>query len=292
MIPGKFEYFAPQTLDEAVSLLSKHSDSKILSGGQSLIPLMKLRFAAPATLIDINRIPNLDYIKEADGSLRIGALVREADLEKSDVIRKKYPIVFDTAQVIADPLVRNRATICGNVAHADPANDHPATMIALNAQFVATGPKGKRTIAARDFFTGLFTTALEPNEILTEINIPTPPERSGGAYVKLERKVGDFATAAVAAQLTLDSSGNCSYVGIALTNAGLTPVKASKAEQFLTGKKPDEKNIGEAAKLAADESEPRDDFRGPVEYKRDLVRVLSARALQRAVNRATGKGGN
>jgi carbon-monoxide dehydrogenase medium subunit len=292
MIPGKFDYFAPQTLDEAVSLLSKHADAKILSGGQSLIPYMKLRFAAPATLIDINRIPNLDYIKEADGSLRIGALVREADLEKSDVIRKKYPIVFDTAQVIADPLVRNRATICGNVAHADPANDHPATMIALNAQFVARGPKGERTISVNDFFTGLFTTALEPNEILTEIRIPTPPARSGGAYIKLERKVGDFAIAAVAAQITLDEKGNCSSVAIALTNAGLTPIKARKAEQFLTGKKVDENNFNEAAKLAAQESEPRADFRGTEEYKKDLVRVLTARALRRAVERATGKGGN
>src|SRR5262245_25530341 len=292
MIPGKFDYFAPQTLDEAVSLLSKNPDAKILSGGQSLIPYMKLRFLTPATLIDINRIPNLDYIKEADGSLRIGALVREADLEKSDVIKKKYPIVLDTTEVIADPLVRNRATICGNVAHADPANDHPATMIALNAQFVAKGPKGQRTIAAQDFFTGLFTTALEADEILTEIRIPTPPQRSGGAYIKLERKVGDFAIAAVAAQLTLDSSGNCSYAGIGLTNAGLTPVKARKAEQFLSGKKPDEKNIAEAPKLAAEESEPRTDFRGPEEYKRDMVRVLAARALRRAVERASGKGGN
>lgn len=292
MIPGKFEYFAPQTLDEAVSLLSKHADAKILSGGQSLIPLMKLRFASPAVLIDINRIPNLDYIQEADGSLRIGALVREADLEKSDVIKKKFPIVFDTAQVIADPLVRNRATICGNVAHADPANDHPATMIALNAQFVAKGPKGQRTIAARDFFTGLFTTALEADEILIEIRIPTPADRSGGAYMKLERKVGDFATAAVAVQVTIDGSGNCSYVGIGLTNAGLTPLQARKAEQFLTGKKPDAKNIADAAKLAADESEPRADFRGPEEFKRDLIRVLTARALNRAAERATGKGGN
>jgi carbon-monoxide dehydrogenase medium subunit len=213
-------------------------------------------------------------------------------LEKSDVIKKKYPIILDTAQVIADPLVRNRATICGNVAHADPANDHPATMIALNAQFVAKGPNGQRTIAVHDFFTGLFTTALEPNEILTEIRIPTPPGGSGGAYIKLERKVGDFAIAAVAAQITLDGSGNCSYVGIALTNAGLTPVKARKAEQFLLGKKPDEKNINEAAKLAPEDSEPRADFRGSAEYKRDLVRVLTARALRRSVDRATGKGGN
>jgi carbon-monoxide dehydrogenase medium subunit len=292
MIPGKFDYFAPQTLDEAVSLLSKNADAKILSGGQSIIPLMKLRFASPACLIDINRIPDLDYIREADGSLRIGALVRESDVEKSEVIRKKYAIIVDTAQVIADPLVRNRATLCGNVAHADPANDHPATMLALNAQFVAKGPGGQRSIAAHDFFTGLFTTALQPDEILTEIRIPTPPARSGGAYLKLERKVGDFAIAGVAAQLTLDEKGACSYVGIALTNAGLTPVKATKAEQFLLGKNLDEKNINEAAKLAAEDAEPRADFRGPAEYKRDVVRVLTARAIKRAADRAEGRGGN
>jgi aerobic carbon-monoxide dehydrogenase medium subunit len=289
MIPGSFEYFAPRTLDEAVSLLGKHPDSKILSGGQSLIPLMKLRFASPSYLIDINRIPNLAYIKEENGFLRIGALVRESDLEVSDLIKSKYPILYDTSAVIADPLVRNRATVCGNVAHADPANDHPATMLAVEAQFVARGPKGERTISVNDFFTGLYSTALEPTEILTEIRIPIPPARTGGAYIKLERKVGDFAIAAVAAQITLDEKGNCQKIGIGLTNAGLTPVKARKAEQFLQGKKLDDGNIKEAGKLAAQESEPRADFRGDEDYKKDLVRVLAARALRRALERAGGK---
>jgi carbon-monoxide dehydrogenase medium subunit len=293
MIPGKFEYFAPRTLDEAVSLLSKHADAKILSGGQSLIPLMKLRFASPSCLIDINRVPDLAYIRESDGFLRIGALARETDIEKSDLIRTRYPILFDTANVIADPLVRNRATVCGNVAHADPANDHPATMLAVNAQFVAKGPKGERTIPVVDFFTGLYTTALEPNEILTEIRVPAPAARSGGAYIKLERKVGDFATAAVAVQLTLNASGSCEQIGVALTNVGLIAIKARKAEDFLRGKKPDENSIKEAAKLAAQESEPREDFRGTEEYKRDLVRVLTGRAIRRALERASaGKGGN
>lgn len=289
MIPGSFEYFAPRTLDEAVSLLGKYPDSKILSGGQSLIPLMKLRFASPPYLIDINRIPNLAYIKEEGGFLQIGALVRESDLETSDLIRKKYPILHDTSVVIADPLVRNRATVCGNVAHADPANDHPATMLAVGAQFVARGAKGERTIPVSDFFTGLYATALEPNEILTEIRIPSPPSRTGGAYLKLERKVGDFAIAAVAVQVTLDENGSCKQAGIGLTNAGLTPVKARKAEQFLQGKKLDDNNIKEAAKLAAGESEPRPDFRGTEDYKRDLVRILTARALRRAIERAGGK---
>ena len=289
MIPGSFEYFAPRTLDEAVSLLGKYPDSKILSGGQSLIPMMKLRFASPPYLIDINRIPNLSYIKEDGGFLKIGALVRESELEESDLVRSKYPILYDTSAVIADPLVRNRATVCGNVAHADPANDHPATMLALGAQFVAKGPKGQRMISVNDFFTGLYTTALEPNEILTEIQIPTPPARTGGSYVKLERKVGDFAIAAVATQITLDDKGNCSRVGIGLTNAGLTPVRARKAEQFLQGKKPDENNIKEASKLASQDAEPRADFRGNEDYKKDLVRVLTARALRNAVKRAGGK---
>lgn len=288
MIPGEFEYFAPKTLDEAISFLVKHPDAKILSGGQSLIPLMKLRFASPPYLIDINRIPNLAYIREADGFLRIGALVRESEIEKSDLVKSRYPILVDTCAVIADPLVRNMATICGNVAHADPANDHPATMLATGAAFVAKGPKGERTIQAVDFFTGLFATALSADEVLTEVRIPMPVARSGGAYVKLERKVGDFAVAAVATQLTLDDKGACKYVGIGLTNVGLTPIKATKAEQFLTGKALDENNIKETAKLASQQSQPRSDQRGSEEYKRDLVRVLTARALRRAGERARG----
>ena len=291
MIPGEFDYKAPLTLDEAVSLLAKHSDAKILSGGQSLIPLMKLRFASPRLIIDINRIPNLSYIKEEGGFLRIGALVRESDLEKSPLVLSKYPILSDTCAVIADPLVRNMATICGNVAHGDPANDHPATMIAVGAEFVARGPKGERVMPAASFFTGLFATELQPDEILVEVRVPVPAPRSGGAYVKLERKVGDFAIAAVAAHVTLDEKGNCSRAGIALTNAGLTPVQAKKAEQSLKGKKPDDAAISAAARLAADEAQPRADFRGPEEYKRDVVRVLTVRALRRAVERASKSGG-
>ena len=210
MIPRSFEYSAPGTLNEAVSLLQKLGpDAKILSGGQSLIPMMKLRLASPPHIVDINRIPGLDYIKEEAGALRIGALVRESDLEHSDLVRSRFPILIDTTSVIADPLVRNQATVCGNLAHGDPANDHPATMLALGATVVATGPNGQREIRVEDFFPGLFTTALEPEEILTEIKIPFPPPRSGGAYLKLERKVGDFATAGVAVQITLDDSGAC-----------------------------------------------------------------------------------
>jgi carbon-monoxide dehydrogenase medium subunit len=181
------------------------------------------------------------------------------------------------------------ATVGGNLAHGDPANDHPATMAALGAQVVATGPKGERVIPIENFFVSLFTTALQHEEILTEIRIPMPPPRSGGAYFKLERKVGDFATAAVAAQLTLDDKGVCQKVGIGLTNVGPTPVKARKAEEFLRGKKLDAANIEQAAQLAAEESEPSADLRGPVEYKKGLVKELAKRALSRAIERAGGK---
>lgn len=289
MIPRSFEYFSPRTLDEAVALLQKLGpEAKLLSGGQSLIPMMKLRLVSPEYIVDINRIPGLDYVSESDGHLRIGALVREHELESSEIVKTKFPILADTAKVIADPLVRSQATVCGNLAHGDPANDHPATMLALGATVVATGPKGPREIAIEDFFPGLFTTSLEPEEILTEIKIPLPPPRSGGAYLKLERKVGDYATAGVAVQLTLDGAGVCQRAGIGLTNVGMTPIKAKQTEAFLAGKPLDEATIQQASELAASESSPMDDIRGSADYKRDLVRVLTVRALNRALDRAKG----
>ena len=287
MIPAAFQYHAPTTVGEATALLARlGEEAKVLSGGQSLIPLMKLRLTSPVHVVDINGIPGLSGIREADGVLRIGALTRESDLEESELIRTRYPLLHDTSKVIADPVVRNLATIGGNLAHGDPANDHPATMLALGAEVVAIGTKGERRIAIGSFFTGPFATSLKPDEILVEIRIPQPVAKSGGAYLKLERKVGDFATAAVAAQLTLGASGACDQVGIGLTNVGLTPIKATKAEAALKGKAPDETAIKRAAELAAEASEPFEDLRGSVEYKRDLVRVLTARALRRAVERA------
>ncbi len=290
MIPPTFDYIVPQTLTEAVALLGQNPDAKVLAGGHSLIPMMKFRLASPALLVDINRIQGLDYIREEDGWLKIGALTRESDLDHSDLVREKYPLLADTTRMIADPLVRNLATVGGNLAHADPANDHPATMLAYGAQVVATGPTGERVISIDSFFEGLFQTSLAHDELLTEIRIPAPSHRSGGAYVKMERKVGDFATVAVAVQLTLDENGNCGSVGIGLTNVGETPIKATNAEEALKGKPLDDANIRRAAELAAESAEPSGDQRGSEEYKRSLIRTLTVRAIRKAVERAKGEG--
>jgi aerobic carbon-monoxide dehydrogenase medium subunit len=289
MIPSAFEYHVPGSVREASELLARlGDDARVLSGGQSLIPLMKLRLASPGHLVDINGIAGLVGIHEADGALRIGALTREADLEASGLVRARYPLLADTARVIADPLVRNLATIGGNLAHGDPANDHPATMLAYGAEVVASGRGGERRIPIAGFFTGPFATALSPAEILTEIRIPAPPAQSGGAYLKLEHKVGDFATAAVAVQLSLGADGTCERVGIGLTNVGITPIRAERAEGALRGQRLDDAAIREAARLAAEAAQPVADLRGSTEYKRDLVRVLTGRALRKAVERAGG----
>jgi carbon-monoxide dehydrogenase medium subunit len=289
MIPAVFDYLAPATLDEALALLDRHGDkAKILAGGQSLLPMLKLRLGQAGVLIDIGGVPGLEYIKEEGDMLKIGAGTRESALERSDLIRSRYPILLDTARVIADPLVRNRATVGGNLAHSDPANDHPATMLALGATIVARGPKGERTIPVARFFTGIFATALAPNEILTEIRIPVPPPRSGGAYLKLERKVGDFATAAAAVQLTLGAGGEITQAGIGLTAMGDVPVKATDAEAYLKGKRSNRPAVDEASRLAAAATEPTADRRGTVEYKREMARVLTGRALRLAIQRAGG----
>lgn len=287
MIPAAFEYHRPSTLQDAIALLGRlGEDAKVLAGGQSLIPLMKLRLVSPRHIVDLNRITGLGAIAERDGALVIGALVRESELEASDLVRRRFPILADACRVIADPLVRNLATVGGNLAHGDPANDHPAVMLALEAEVVAVGPRGSRRIPLDAFFTGPLETALGAGEILTEIRVPLPPPRSGGAYLKMERKVGDFATAAVGVQLTLADGGTCAHAGVGLTNVGPTPIKARRAETVLRGRRPDDAAIREAARAAADESDPAEDLRGSVEYKRDLVRVLTTRALRRALERA------
>ena len=289
MIPPSFEYLTPSKISDAIAMLQKHGEeAKILAGVHSLIPAMRLRLSEPGYLIDISGIQGLDYILEESGQLRIGAMTREASLEESQIVREKYPLLLDTAKMIADPSVRNVATVGGNLAHGDPANDHPATMLALGANVVVEGPNGSREIGIDDFFPDFFTTALEPEEILTEIRIPSPPSGSGGAYLKIERKVGDYAAAAVACQLNIDSGGSIQKIGIGLTNVGSTPIRASSAEQLLQGKNPDENMIAEAGRLSAADSEPMEDLRGSAEYKRALVNELTQRAIKLSLQRAEG----
>lgn len=241
----------------------------------------------PEVLIDINGIAQLESLEERDGQLVMGALLRETALEESELVASRYPLLLDTAKVIADPLVRQRATVGGNLAHADPANDHPATMLAYGAQIVVQGPKGERTIGIDDFFVGLFESALEQGEILTEIRVPTPEAGSGGAYIKLERKVGDYAVSGVAVQLKM-AGAICQSIRIGLTNVNPVPMRALDAEKTLTGVALTDEKIEEAAVSAAAACDPSADLRGPVEYKRDMTRVILGRAVKLAAQRAKG----
>jgi carbon-monoxide dehydrogenase medium subunit len=287
MIPPAFDYAIPATVNEALALLGQNPDAKILAGGHSLLPMMKFRLASPALLVDINKIAGLNYIKEEGGWLKIGAMTRESDIDGSAMIKQKYPLLADTARVIADPIVRNWATVGGNLAHADPANDHPATMLAYGARVIVVGPSGTREIAIGDFFIGPFTTPLEHNEILTEVRIPAHKAGEGGAYLKIERKVGDFATAAVAVQIRMEG-GKCVYAGVGLTNVGLTPINATAAAAALVGTAVDAKAIKAAAAAAAAAAEPSADPRGSEDYKRSLIQTLTGRALRIALERAKG----
>jgi carbon-monoxide dehydrogenase medium subunit len=288
LIPASFEYTAPQTLAEAIDLLrSRGEGAKVLAGGQSLIPLLKLRLAAPTMVIDINGIPGLDYIREEGGFLRIGALTRMADVEASNLLTRRYPIFHDASSVIADPIVRNLGTVGGNLSHGDPANDIPAVLLALGGRLVATGPSGERVIEAQSFFVDSFTTALSHDEILTEVRVPSPVGRSGGAYIKHELKVADFATAGVAVQLTVNAHGLCQSIGIGLTAVGATAIKAKEAENAMVGEKLTDPNaVSEAARLAAEATDPASDIRGTAEYKREVTKLLLAQAIRKAYERA------
>jgi carbon-monoxide dehydrogenase medium subunit len=290
VIPASFRYAAPQSVAEAVDLLSTHADAKVLAGGHSLLPLMKLRLASPPVLVDINRIPGLGYIYEDPpmGQLRIGALARHTDFERSELIRDRYPLLWETARGIGDPLVRNRGTLAGSVAHADPASDWPAALLAVGASVVVRGPKGERSVPIDGLYIGVLTTSLAPDELVTEVRVALPQPRSGGAYEKLERKVGDYAVIGVGVQVMLDSANNFAQVGIGLCNAASTSLKARDAEAFLVGKPAAPDNVNQAAQLAMEASDPIEDDRGPVDYKRAMVRELARRALGRAVARAQG----
>ena len=286
MFPAAFDYRAPTSLEEALGLLAERGDdAKIMAGGQSLIPLLKLRFAQPALVIDIGRLPSMAGIARHNGHLTIGALARHVDIERNADLPKLYPILVDTVHWISDPLVRNRGTMAGSVCHADPSGDWGSVMLALDANIVARSKSGERVIPAASFFQGPFTTALKPDEIVTEIRIPMPKGPAGGAYNKLERKVGDFATVAVAVHVEL-SGGKIAKAGIGLTAVGETNIKAAAAEKALAGHEPTDELIAEAARLASEAAHPKDDIRGTAAYKKDVVRVYVQRGLKTALGRA------
>jgi aerobic carbon-monoxide dehydrogenase medium subunit len=287
--PASFEYFAPSTLDEAFSILDRFGDeAKVLAGGQSLIPLMKLRFAVPAALVDINGIPGLDRLAEDQGQLRIGALVRHRTCERSELLRGRYRTLGDAAPLISDPIVRNLGTVCGSLAHADPQGDWSTALLALGASVEARSSGGTRTILLDELLQGPFTTSLEPTEVITEVRVPDPGPWASGTYLKLERKVGDFATVGVGVHLAFQD-GRVRRAGIALTAVGPNSLRATEAEQALVGAELDDDAIRGAAELTAAAAQPRSDTRGSAEYKRNVVRVFTERALRTVAESVSGR---
>jgi carbon-monoxide dehydrogenase medium subunit len=287
MIPAAFDYHHPSDIDEVLALLDEHGwEAKVLAGGQSLIPAMRFRLAEPGTVVDVNGLEELERFEESDGFLHIGPMVRHATIAGSDLVRDRYPLLADAADVIADPLVRNRGTVGGSLVHADPAGDWGAVMLACRAELTVRRAGGERVLSIDELFLTTFVTSLEPNELVTGIRIPAASGGQGGAYEKLERKVGDFATVGVATQITLAEDGVVSAAGIGLTAVGATSLRAAGAEGELLASAADAAAIEAAAVKAAEASSPTADTRGSEEYKRDMVRVLTGRALRRSVDRA------
>lgn len=304
MYPAKFDYLAPDSLDEALSILAERGDEvKILAGGQSLIPMMKLRFARPPTLLDINRLPDMNAIEVANGHIRIQALARHADAVRSEVVKSENALMASAAPWVADPIVRNLGTVCGSVAHHDPEGDWASVMLALDAEVVARSIEGQahfhpgadgerptggeRVIPISQFLVDMFTTSLHPTEMVTEIRVPRY-ERGGGNYQKLERKVGDYATVGVAAHLELDDADRISKAGLALTSVYASNLKVEEAEQALVGETPGEELFAEAGRIAAAACDPASDTRGSAEYKRHVVDVFTQRALAKSADIAKG----
>lgn len=291
MIPAQFDYVRPADLEETLGILAdREGEAKILSGGYSLIPLIKLRLAQPGLLVDISKLPGLDGIVETDDELRIGARATHRQIQEHQIIQERYPGLVELAGVIGDPQVRNWGTIGGSVAHADPASDWPALLLAANATIVCRSKTGDREIKARDFFLDTFQTAIEPTEVLVEIRLPRRASRQGGAYTKLERKVGDFATAGAAAVIRLNEDGTIAGAGIGLTAVAGNPFAATDAEAVLAGQMPTEELFRRAGDAAGQQADPAGDIRGPVEYKRAMASELTVRSLRSAVARALSFG--
>ena len=290
MHPSSFEYFAPTRMEEALSLLSKYGgEAKIMAGGQSLIPLLKLRIATFPYVVDISRIRGMDQIKEERGFLEIGALTKISELEDSEIIKEKFQILHEAATQIADPLVRNRGTIGGNISHADPSNDIPAVAIATKAKLEVVGSKEKRTLNADSFITDSFSTALEEGEILSKILIPIPDTRSGGCYIKQKKSAGDFSVAAIAVQMTLGDDDKVRSAGIGLTSVASKPIRAVKAERYIEGKRIDNSVVKEMTKIVVSESDPSTDFYGTAEFKKKILARIAEDAINLSYERAMVK---
>jgi carbon-monoxide dehydrogenase medium subunit len=287
MIPANFDYVAPKSLDEALSLLAQHKDdAKLLAGGHSLLPALKLRLSQPKVLIDIGRIKDLSYIREQGGQIRIGAMTTHFQIESSELLRQACPLLHETATNLGDVQVRNKGTIGGSLAHADPAADWPAAVLALGAEVVAAGPKGERVIKINDFFTELFTTALQPNEVLKEIRFTAPSGRVGQSYVKFRHPASGFAVVGVAVSVAVDGSGKCQSAGVGVTGVSPKPYRASAVEGALAGKSLDAKTLATAAAHAADGVRINSDLFASSEYRQNLAHVYTRRALETAVSRA------
>lgn len=284
MYPASFQYSAPTTVDETVALLAEiGDDGRVLAGGQSLLPMMKLRLAAPAHLVDINGVGGLGDIT-VNGGLQIGALVRHADIVGNDTVASASPLIAATAPWVADPLVRNRGTVCGSIAHCDPEGDWNSVMLALGAEVLVQGPDGERTISIDDFVVDFFTNSLQPGEMVTGVRVPRADARTGGAYLKLERKIGDYATVGVAVHLRTGDDGKITEAGIGLTSVGHKNLKAADAESMLVGNAPSDELFNEAAASAAATADPVSDVRGPAEYKRAVVQAYARRGLAECMN--------
>lgn len=286
MIPAQFEYHRPASVSEALQLLRSLPDAKLLAGGHSLLPMMKLRLTSPAHLIDLGRIKDLRYIKESGSSVAIGALTTHWTIESSPLVQQKLPSLAECARSIGDVQVRNVGTIGGSLAHTDPAADYPAAVLALNAELVAEGPGGRRTIAAGEFFTGLFSTALRPDEILVEVKVPVLPPRTGSAYLKFPHPASGFAVVGVAAVLTMDSKGRCEQARIGITGVGPFAYRPQRTEDALRGVALDDKTIAAAADKAGDGVDVNEDIFASADYRRHLAQVFTKRAIKAALQRA------